>query len=102
MQPKFRKKAERLLAAAKIRADWGGAPSAEAGMERDEERMLSDPIWQGDPGVSEPEVIGKLVENFSIENHRGITQCREAKMFLLSCRPPATSTLSIVMAMSYR
>ncbi|SFC86371.1 DEAD/DEAH box helicase [Tropicimonas isoalkanivorans] len=67
VQPKFRKKAERLLGAAKIKADWGAAPSAEAVMARDETRMLEDPIWKIGTGESEPEVIGKLVEQFSVE-----------------------------------
>ena len=41
--PQARKKAERLLRFAKLTADWGPAPSAEAVSQRDEEHMMSDP-----------------------------------------------------------
>ncbi|PRY24416.1 ATP-dependent RNA helicase DeaD [Aliiruegeria haliotis] len=67
VQPKFRKKAERLLGAAKIKAEWGGAPSADAVKARDEERLLADPIWTDRVDSSEPDVVGKLVERFSAE-----------------------------------
>ncbi|NDR58912.1 DEAD/DEAH box helicase [Aliiruegeria sabulilitoris] len=67
VQPKFRKKAERLLAAAKIKAEWGGAPTAEAVLTRDEERLFADPIWQESSNESEPEVIARLVQSFPAE-----------------------------------
>ncbi|MDV7144173.1 DEAD/DEAH box helicase [Tropicimonas sp. TH_r6] len=67
VQPKFRKKAERLLGAAKIKADWGSAPSAEAVKARDEERLLADPMWQAEIGEAQQESIGRLVARFSPE-----------------------------------
>ncbi len=39
-----RRKAERLLAEARIQATWGGAPSADDIRRLDEQRLLSDPI----------------------------------------------------------
>lgn len=65
VQPKFRKKAERLLGAAKIKADWGGAPSADAVKARDEDRLFADPIWQEEKIDSEEPVIATLLERFS-------------------------------------
>ena len=65
VQPKFRKKAERLLAAGKIKAEWGNAPSAEAVLERDEQRLFSDPIWQADPRETGSGIVEKLLEQFS-------------------------------------
>ncbi|GGE15286.1 DEAD/DEAH box helicase [Aureimonas endophytica] len=49
-----RKKAERLLAEARVQATWSGAPSAEEIRRQDEERLLSDPILDGE--VSEEEL----------------------------------------------
>lgn len=40
-----RRKAEGLLRFAKVTADWVDAPSADAVRLRDEERLLSDPVW---------------------------------------------------------
>ncbi len=52
-----RKKAESLLRFARVTADWGDAPSAEAVQRRDEERLLTDRIWtdavsDGDRGIA--------------------------------------------------
>ena len=49
--PKAAKKAERILKAARVSADWIAAPSAEEILRRDEERLLADPVW--DAPVSE-------------------------------------------------
>lgn len=38
------RKAERLLAGAKIKAEWATPPSADAILQRDDERLLADPI----------------------------------------------------------
>ncbi|WP_299817498.1 DEAD/DEAH box helicase [uncultured Jannaschia sp.] len=43
--PKAAKKAERILKAARISAEWIAAPSAEEILRRDEERLLADPVW---------------------------------------------------------
>ncbi len=49
----FRRKAERLLQTAKVEAEWLHPPSVEEVLARDEERLLSDPIW--DEAVTEEE-----------------------------------------------
>ena len=59
--PKVRKKAERILAMAKLRSDWGSAPSADEVLERDEDRMFADPMWQTPIGESEESVVARLV-----------------------------------------
>jgi len=41
----FRRKAERLLDTARVQAEWLHPPSVEEVLARDEERLLSDPIW---------------------------------------------------------
>ena len=43
--PKAVKRAERLLKTARINAEWTVAPGADDILRRDEERLLSDPVW---------------------------------------------------------
>ncbi len=57
-----RRKAERLLAEAGITAAWGGAPTADAVRERDEERLLSDPQLFAEPGEEEAAIAARLLE----------------------------------------
>jgi len=63
--PKTRRKAERILQSAKLKADWTPAPSAEDVTGRDEERMLQDPQWLEPVAESNQSTVTKLVENFS-------------------------------------
>ncbi len=42
---KSRRKAERILAQARLDADWGNAPSADEVRAQDEARLLADPAW---------------------------------------------------------
>ncbi|WP_282092654.1 DEAD/DEAH box helicase [Epibacterium ulvae] len=65
--PKMTKRAERLLKWAKVKADWQDAPSAEAVLERDEERLLADPAWNETPSEVETTFAAKLVEAYSPE-----------------------------------
>jgi ATP-dependent RNA helicase DeaD len=46
--PKAVKRAERLLASARVTADWITAPGADEILRRDEERLLADPVWSMD------------------------------------------------------
>lgn len=64
---KVRKKAERLLSAAKVSAAWGDAPSAEAVLQRDEERLLSDPVWTEEVTEAEAAAAQKLLSRHSPE-----------------------------------
>lgn len=65
--PASRKKAERILNFAKLKAEWVEAPSAEAVAARDEERMLADPSWTTEIAESEATTVQAMVEQFSAE-----------------------------------
>jgi ATP-dependent RNA helicase DeaD len=65
--PSARKKAERLLKFAKLKAVWGGAPSASEVHARDEERLLGEDDWQVAITESERPSVDKLLEQFSAE-----------------------------------
>jgi ATP-dependent RNA helicase DeaD len=64
---KVRKKAERLLAGAKVNAAWGDAPSADMVLERDEERLLSDPVWTQELTEAEQAAAQKLLTHYTAE-----------------------------------
>ena len=65
LTPKVKGKADRLFKWAKITPEWGEAPSADAVLERDEERLFADPIWAGAP--SEDEFAAKLLSEFGAD-----------------------------------
>ncbi|MCC4296871.1 DEAD/DEAH box helicase [Aurantimonas coralicida] len=62
-----RRKAERLLAEARIRAEWGGTPSADAIRKLDEDRLLTDPVLAQEPGEDDLAVARSLLEKHSPE-----------------------------------
>ena len=64
---KARRKAERILQGAKLKAEWTGAPSSADVKIRDEERMLADPVWHEPTLETEVATVQKLVEAFSAE-----------------------------------
>ncbi|MFP7672005.1 DEAD/DEAH box helicase [Marivita sp. S0852] len=59
--PKVRKKAERILGMAKLKSEWGPAPSADEVLARDEDRMFADPDWNTPVSASEASVVARLV-----------------------------------------
>lgn len=59
--PRDVKRTERLLGWAKITADWTTAPSADEVHRRDEERLLSDPLWSDPVSDSEAAFAQKLL-----------------------------------------
>lgn len=65
--PRTRKKAERLLGWAKVRAAWGEAPSASEVRAMDEQRLFSDPAWQEPATEEERQGAARLLEAFSAE-----------------------------------
>lgn len=65
--PAARKKAERLLGWAKLKADWGAAPSAEDVTERDDARMLASSDWEGEVESTNRATVDALSEKFSAE-----------------------------------
>ncbi|NKB50759.1 MAG: DEAD/DEAH box helicase [Rhizobiaceae bacterium] len=64
---KGRNRAERLLRAAKISASWANPPSADAVIERDEERMLADPILTDEVHGEEIDATARMLAKFSPE-----------------------------------
>ncbi len=64
---KSRKKAERILGMARLKADWAPAPSADAVIAMDEERLLAHPDWQLEITEEEQPGIAALMDKFSPE-----------------------------------
>ena len=64
---KMQRKAERLLQGAKVQAKWMAPPSADEVLARDEERLLSDPMWSQEITSDEAGFVAKLTEKFSAE-----------------------------------
>ncbi|MEM9582288.1 MAG: DEAD/DEAH box helicase [Pseudomonadota bacterium] len=64
---RFSKKAERLLKFAKVQAEWGGAPTADEVLAKDEERMFSDPVFTENVAEDEAKFVSKLAETFTSE-----------------------------------
>ena len=65
--PAARKKAERLLTWAKLKAEWADAPSADEVSARDDDRMLADPEWTAEIEPSNQTTVDKLVAIFTPE-----------------------------------
>ncbi|KMW57453.1 Helicase domain protein [Candidatus Rhodobacter oscarellae] len=65
--PAARNKTERLLRSAKLKAEWGAAPSATDVHARDQDRMLAADDWQLAITESERDSVEKLVEQFTPE-----------------------------------
>ena len=63
--PKARARAERILKWAKINAEWVEAPSVEDILARDEERLLSDPVWSEAASETETVFAEKLLARYS-------------------------------------
>ncbi|SPH19817.1 DEAD-box ATP-dependent RNA helicase CshA [Ascidiaceihabitans donghaensis] len=85
---KVRRKAERILHMAKVSAEWGNAPSADAVREKDQARLLDDPMWSNPVEDNEAEMVAKLMEHFSPE------QLSAAFMRLYAQRVSAPEELS--------
>ena len=62
-----RRKAERLLDNAGIAATWARPPSVEEVTERDDERLLADPIFADKPQDEEQGLVQKLIESHGAE-----------------------------------
>src|SRR5690606_34122203 len=59
-----RRRAERLLQAASLKATWATPPSAEDILRRDDERLLADPVLTDTIGEDEAALVDTLVERF--------------------------------------
>lgn len=67
IDPRGRKKAERILRFAKVEAIWASPPSADEVIARDEERLIADPILNDPIADEEREFIDRLMGQFSPE-----------------------------------
>lgn len=62
-----RRKAERLLAGAKVQPSWALPPSADEVIARDDERLLADPSLTEAVGEDEAVLVGRLMEAHGAE-----------------------------------
>ncbi len=88
---KLRRKAERLLQGARVRAEWSEPPSAGDVLARDEERLLSNPVWEEEITDAERGFVAKLVDRHSAE------QIAAAYLRLHNAKVSAPEELSAVM-----
>ena len=63
--PSVRRKAERILQAAKVKAEWTVPPSAEEVTAKDRARLLEDPAWQEEISPTDQAAIDELLSHFS-------------------------------------
>ena len=76
-----RRKAEQLLYAAGVEADWGGAPSADSIREKDQERLLEDPIF-AETSTEEDIALAEamLAKRSPVEIAAALIRTRRAKL----------------------
>ena len=76
-----RRKAEQLLYAAGVEAEWGGAPSADAIREKDQERLLDDPIF-AETSTEEDLTLAEamLAKRTPVEIAAALIRTRRAKL----------------------
>ena len=60
-----RRKAERILQAAKVKAEWTVPPSAEEVTAKDRARLLEDPAWHEEISPTDQAAIDELLSHFS-------------------------------------
>ena len=59
--PKMRRRAQNLLKWGKLTATWDQPPSADDIMQRDEERLMTDPLWDETPSEAELAFADRLL-----------------------------------------
>ena len=65
--PTRRRRAEAMLAQAGVHAEWGPVPAAEAIRERDDARLLSDPVLSEPPDAAERDAAAALIAGHGAE-----------------------------------
>lgn len=65
--PKTVKKAQRLLGWAKLKAEWVSPPTAEQILQKDQDRLLTDPVWDEEPTEAENEFAATLLAQHAPE-----------------------------------
>lgn len=62
-----RRKVERILNAAKVKAEWANPPSAEDVIERDNDRLMASDMLTTEPDASDTEMVQRLLAEHSAE-----------------------------------
>ena len=63
--PSVRRKAERILQGAKVKAEWTVPPSAEEVTAKDRARLLEDPAWHEEISATDQVAVDELLSHFS-------------------------------------
>ena len=63
--PSVRRKAERILQGAKVKAEWTVPPSAEEVTAKDRARLLEDPAWHEEISATDQAAVDELLSHFS-------------------------------------
>jgi ATP-dependent RNA helicase DeaD len=63
--PSVRRKAERILQGAKVKAEWTVPPSAEEVTAKDRARLLEDPAWREEISATDQVAVDELLSHFS-------------------------------------
>ena len=63
--PSVRRKAERILQGAKVKAEWAVPPSAEEVTAKDRARLLEDPAWHEEISATDQVAVDELLSHFS-------------------------------------
>jgi len=65
--PKMRRRAENLLKWGKLQAEWRKPPTAEEVVKKDEERLMTDPVWSEDFTADEQSFATRLLAEHAPE-----------------------------------
>jgi|GEM_PF-97522 len=65
--PSSRRKTERILNAAKVKAEWASPPSAEDVLAKDDERMLAGLVLDKPVTDGEREIVARMTETYTLE-----------------------------------
>ena len=71
-----RRRTERLLRDARVEAQWGEPPSADDIMQRDDQRLLADPLFATAPQQSETAIVNALLASMMRPTSRGVRAAR--------------------------
>ena len=88
--PSARRKAERILQGAKVKAEWALPPSSDQVTAKDRVRLLEDPAWHQEISATDQVAVDELLSHFSP------TQVAAAFLRVYSAKQSAPEELSAV------
>ena len=88
--PSARRKAERILQGAKVKAEWALPPSSDQVTAKDRARLLEDPAWHQEISATDQVAVDELLSHFSP------TQVAAAFLRVYSAKQSAPEELSAV------